>query len=57
MLEIVTVATIQQNWHITPNISECAGPISTNFSALVQIWVKMINLTFVFAVAQGTLLW
>jgi len=37
-----------------PNISESAEPIITKFSALLDIWVGMNNLSLVLAVGQGT---
>jgi len=36
-----------KNSHIQPIISEHARPISTNYSALIDGWVGIINLTFV----------
>jgi len=42
-----------ENWHLSPNISESTKPIFTRVDR--HVWI--VNLTFVFAVAQGMLLW
>jgi len=36
-----------KNWHIWPNMSANTRPIFTKFLRLIDIWVEMINLTFV----------
>jgi len=36
-----------KTWRVWPIISEGAQPILTKFSALIDVWVDMINLTFV----------
>jgi len=42
-----------QNGHIRPIISENARPISINYSALIYIWVGIIDLTFVLRSLKG----
>jgi len=47
---------LRKNWkneHIRLIISENALPISTNYSALIDIWVGIINLTFVLRSLKG----
>jgi len=52
-LIFVLLCKKMQNGHIWPIILEHARPISTNYSALIETWVEIINLTFVLRSLKG----
>jgi len=54
-VEITTLRTITKNWLFLPNISgnRPIGPIFTKFSNLIDLCVRMINLTFIFLSSKG----
>ena len=53
LLTIAPFVAIWQKSHITPNISECAGPILTYFTGLVGALVGMIFQIFVWQSPKG----
>jgi len=53
LLTITPFAAIRQNRHITPNISECPGPILTYFTGLVGVLARMIIPIFVWRSLKG----
>ena len=51
--QIATFVTIAKNWLFPPNISENTRPIFAKFSDMVDLWVQMINLTFILRSSKG----